>query len=203
MCSKDFSNLSPRFLLKYLSWGEFSEGFQNFKRYLMVKISNMVKKYEGISFAFAIFFDGDIIRNLLTHPPISRSPQCSPHQLKNGCPAPISHQKCPPKVFQKTFPHMKKIVHPPLFIQKLWRALSPVHISHLACLLFLPIYWPSWYFLVATSFLTRCIGSAWPSRPCRPLFLSRGMPIASDLSDFPSANSSGNGMNVCLPFRKL
>jgi hypothetical protein len=27
------------------------------------------------------------------------------------------------------------------------------------------------------------------SRPCRPLFLSRGMPIPSDLSDFPLANT--------------
>jgi hypothetical protein len=35
-----------------------------------------------------------------------------------------------------------------------------------------------------------------PSRPCRPLFLSRGVPIPSDLSDFPLANSWGNGTYV-------
>jgi hypothetical protein len=32
--------------------------------------------------------------------------------------------------------------------------------------------------------------------PCRPLFLSRGMPIPSGLSDFPVANSCGNGTYV-------
>jgi hypothetical protein len=42
------------------------------------------------------------------------------------------------------------------------------------------------------------IGSTWPRTPSsRPLFLSRGMPIPSDLSDFPSANSSGIGTYVC------
>jgi hypothetical protein len=35
-----------------------------------------------------------------------------------------------------------------------------------------------------------------PSRPCRPLFLSRGMPIHSDFSDFRLANSCGNGTYV-------
>jgi hypothetical protein len=37
------------------------------------------------------------------------------------------------------------------------------------------------------------IGSTWPRPPCRPLFLSRGMPIPSDLSDYPLANSCGIG----------
>jgi hypothetical protein len=32
--------------------------------------------------------------------------------------------------------------------------------------------------------------------PCRPLFLSRGMTIPSDLGDFPLANSCGNGTYV-------
>jgi hypothetical protein len=32
--------------------------------------------------------------------------------------------------------------------------------------------------------------------PCRPLSLSRGMPIPSDLSDFPPANISGNDTYV-------
>jgi hypothetical protein len=32
--------------------------------------------------------------------------------------------------------------------------------------------------------------------PCIPLFLSRGMPIPSDLSDFPLENSCGNGTYV-------
>jgi hypothetical protein len=49
------------------------------------------------------------------------------------------------------------------------------------------------------------------SRPCRPLFLSRGMPIPSDFSDFPLDNSCGNGayvfeiswMCMCLPYKKL
>jgi hypothetical protein len=32
--------------------------------------------------------------------------------------------------------------------------------------------------------------------PCKPIFLSRGMAIPLDLSDFPLANSCGNGTYV-------
>jgi hypothetical protein len=45
-------------------------------------------------------------------------------------------------------------------------------------------------------------GLAWPNcgpirqLPCRPLFLSRGMPIPTDLSDFHLANSCGNNSHV-------
>jgi hypothetical protein len=47
-----------------------------------------------------------------------------------------------------------------------------------------------------TSIQLNFIGSTWPRLPCRPLFLSGGMPIPSDLSDFPLVNSCGNGTYV-------
>jgi hypothetical protein len=39
-------------------------------------------------------------------------------------------------------------------------------------------------------------GSTCPRSPCRHLFMSGGMPIPSDLSAFPLANSCGNGTYV-------
>jgi hypothetical protein len=47
----------------------------------------------------------------------------------------------------------------------------------------------SYYSLAAHQTVKYWFGMAQlrPSRPCRPLFLSRGMPIPSDLSNFPLA----------------
>jgi hypothetical protein len=60
---------------------------------------------------------------------------------------------------------------------------------------------------ISTQFIVDQNRSTWPiyiigsthgpdRSPCRPLFLSRGMPIPSDISDFHLANSCGNGTYV-------
>jgi hypothetical protein len=49
---------------------------------------------------------------------------------------------------------------------------------------------------IPTEYGVRHIGSTWPRSSCRPLYLYRGMPIPSDLSDFPLANTCGNGTYV-------
>jgi hypothetical protein len=57
-------------------------------------------------------------------------------------------------------------------------------------------YWHDHSLEISENFLMVPLVRRGPIRqlPCRPLFLSQGMTIPSDLSDFPLANSRGNGM---------